>query len=235
MPSYGEIITAAQTPNHSHLFHASGPFRHNCRHLAPAVVHCLTNCSHFGSQLLHTAFKRQGILAGMRISIVKLSKYQNPYETDCHPVFIIVQATLLCSIEGICQFLTSNMGPPIHRNQQTPQSTTLRTVNRLHGITDSTGNHIDSTQPNIDTSNCKPSTEELLQQATEVRRPTLVRPVSQVAPVVHHTAAPIGRQTRSHGPTDITSLFNQPSPPDCHMKEANCPGKPSKYICPNHP
>ena len=135
VPSYGEIITAAQTPNHSHLFHASGPFRHNCRHLAPAVVHCLTNCSHFGSQLLHTAFKRQGILAGMRISIVKLSKYQNPYETDCHPVFIIVQATLLCSIEGICQFLTSNMGPPIHRNQQTPQSTTLRTVNRLHGIT----------------------------------------------------------------------------------------------------
>ena len=40
-----------------------------------------------------------------------------------------------------------------------------------------------------------------------------VRPVSQPVPTMHHTAAPTGRQTRSHGPTEITSLFNQPSPP----------------------
>ena len=73
---------------------------------------------------------------------------------------------------------------------------------------------MDNAQPNIDTSDHKPSTEELFQQATEVRQPTPVRPVSQPAPAVHHTAAPIGRKTRSHGPTDITSLFNQPSPPD---------------------
>ena len=41
-----------------------------------------------------------------------------------------------------------------------------------------------------------------------------MRPVSQLAPTVHHTAAPTVRQTRSHGPTEITSLFNHPSPPD---------------------
>ena len=99
VPSYGEIITTAPTHNCSHLFHASGPFRHNCRHLTPAIVHCLTNCSHFGFQLLIQPFKRQGILAGMRISIVELSKYQHLCETDCCPVFIIVEATLLCSTD----------------------------------------------------------------------------------------------------------------------------------------
>ena len=36
---------------------------------------------------------------------------------------------------------------------------------------------------------------------------------------MHHTAAPTGRQTRSHGPTDITSLFNQPSPPDAIQRK----------------
>ena len=41
-----------------------------------------------------------------------------------------------------------------------------------------------------------------------------MRPVSQLAPTVHHTAAPTGRQTRSHGPMEITSLFNHPSLPD---------------------
>ena len=41
-----------------------------------------------------------------------------------------------------------------------------------------------------------------------------MRPVSQLAPTVHHTAAVTGRQTRSHGPMQITSLFNHPSPPD---------------------
>ena len=41
-----------------------------------------------------------------------------------------------------------------------------------------------------------------------------MRPVSQLAPTMHHTAAPTGRQTRSRGPMEITSLFNQPSQPD---------------------
>ena len=73
---------------------------------------------------------------------------------------------------------------------------------------------MDNAQPNISTSDHKPTTEELIQQAVAVRRPTPVRPVSQLAPAMHHTAVPIGQQTRSHGPTDITSLFNQPSLPD---------------------
>ena len=38
-------------------------------------------------------------------------------------------------------------------------------------------------------------------------------------PAMHHTATPTGRQTRSHGPTDITSLFNQPSPPDAIQRK----------------
>ena len=32
VPPYGEIITAAQTPNCSHLAHTSVLFRHNCRY-----------------------------------------------------------------------------------------------------------------------------------------------------------------------------------------------------------
>ena len=72
---------------------------------------------------------------------------------------------------------------------------------------------MNNTQANINTSDRKPSTEELIQQTATVRQPTPVRPVSQLAPTMHHTAAPTGRQTRSHGPMDITSLFNQPSPP----------------------
>ena len=73
---------------------------------------------------------------------------------------------------------------------------------------------MDNAQANINTLDCKLSTEELIQQATAVRKPTPVRPVSQPAPAMHHTVVPTGRQMRSHGPTDITSLFNQPSPPD---------------------
>ena len=73
---------------------------------------------------------------------------------------------------------------------------------------------MDNAQSNLNTSDHKSSTEQLIQQTTTVRRPTPVRPVSQLAPAVHHTAVPVGRQTRSCGPTNITSLFNQPSPPD---------------------
>ena len=73
---------------------------------------------------------------------------------------------------------------------------------------------MDNTQLSNNTSDHKPSTEELLQQATGIKQPTPMRPVSQLAPAVHQTVVPIGRQTRSHGPTNITSLFNQPSPPD---------------------
>ena len=82
---------------------------------------------------------------------------------------------------------------------------------------------MNNAQPNANTSDCKPSTEELVQQDTEVRWPTPVRPASQLAPVVHHTAAPIGRQTRSCGPTDITSLFNQPSPLDVICRKPATP------------
>ena len=73
---------------------------------------------------------------------------------------------------------------------------------------------MNNAKANINTSDHKPSTEELIQQTATVRQPTPVRPVSQPAPIMHHTAAPTGRQTRSHGPMEITSLFNQPSPPD---------------------
>ena len=73
---------------------------------------------------------------------------------------------------------------------------------------------MNNAQANINTSDHKPSTEELIQQTATVRQPTPVRPVSQPAPIMHHTVAPTGRQTRSHGPMEITSLFNQPSPPD---------------------
>ena len=80
---------------------------------------------------------------------------------------------------------------------------------------------MNNAQANINTSDCKPSTEELIQQTATVRWPTPVRPVSQLAPAVHHTAAPTGRQTRSRGPMEITSLFNHPSPPDAiHRKPA---------------
>ena len=73
---------------------------------------------------------------------------------------------------------------------------------------------MNNAQANINTSDHKPSAEGLIQQIATVSQPTPVRPVSQLAPTMHHTAAPTGRQTRSHGPTDITSLFNEPSPPD---------------------
>ena len=72
---------------------------------------------------------------------------------------------------------------------------------------------MDNANPNLNTSHCKPSTVELAQQATTIRQPTPVRPVSQPAPTMQQAAAPISRQTRSHGPTDIIPLFNQPSPP----------------------
>ena len=52
-----------------------------------------------------------------------------------------------------------------------------------------------------------------------VRWPTPVGPVSQPAPTVHHTVALTGRQTRSHGPMEITSLFNHPSPPDAIQRK----------------
>ena len=73
---------------------------------------------------------------------------------------------------------------------------------------------MNNAQPDISTSDHKPSTEELIQQAAAVMKPTPVRPVSQLTSAMHHTAVPMGQQTRSHGPTDITLLFNQPSPPD---------------------
>ena len=78
---------------------------------------------------------------------------------------------------------------------------------------------MNNAQANINTSDHKPSTEELIQQTATIRQPTPVRPVSQPAPVVHHTVAPTGRQTRSHGPTEITSLFNHPSPPDAIQRK----------------
>ena len=73
---------------------------------------------------------------------------------------------------------------------------------------------MDNAQPNLNTLDHKLSIEELIQQAITIREPTAMRPVSQLAPAMDHNAAPIGRQTISHGPTDITSVFNQPSPPD---------------------
>ena len=78
---------------------------------------------------------------------------------------------------------------------------------------------MNNAQANINTSDHKPSTEELIQQTATLRQPTPVRPASQLAPTVHHTAAPAGRQTRNHGPTEITSFFNHPSPPDAIQRK----------------
>ena len=94
---------------------------------------------------------------------------------------------------------------------------------------------MDNAQPSNNTSDCKPSTEELLQQATAIKWPTLVRPVSQPAPAVHQTVAPIGRQTRSCGPTDITSLFNQPSPPDSIWRKPATTANPMNTFAPITP
>ena len=82
---------------------------------------------------------------------------------------------------------------------------------------------------------CKPPTEELNQQANVVWRPTPVRPVSQPALAVHPTAASIGRQTRSHGPTDHTSLFNQPSPPDAIWRKPAAPANSANTFTPIAP
>ena len=62
-----------------------------------------------------------------------------------------------------------------------------------------------------------------------------MRPVSQPAPAVHQTVAPIGRQTRSHGPTDITSLFNQPSPPDAIQRKPATTANPTNTFTPITP
>ena len=78
---------------------------------------------------------------------------------------------------------------------------------------------MNNTQANINTLDHKPSTEELIQQTATVRQPTPVRPASQPAPAVHYTVAPTARQTRSCGPTEITSLFNHPSPPDAIQRK----------------
>ena len=67
---------------------------------------------------------------------------------------------------------------------------------------------MNNTQANINTSDRKPSIEELIQQTATVREPTPVRPVSQPAPTMHHTAAPTGRQTRSCGPRLCHSSIN---------------------------
>ena len=78
---------------------------------------------------------------------------------------------------------------------------------------------MNNAQANINTSDHKPSTEELIQQTATVRQPIPVRPVSQLAPTMHHTVALTGRQTRSHGSMDITLLLNQPSPPDAIQRK----------------
>ena len=41
VPPYGEIITAAQTPNCSHFTPTSGLFKHNCKPQASAIVYCV--------------------------------------------------------------------------------------------------------------------------------------------------------------------------------------------------
>ena len=72
---------------------------------------------------------------------------------------------------------------------------------------------MDDTQPNLNAPDHKPSTEELAQQTATIRKPTPVRQVSQPAPAMHQAASPVCRQRRSHCPTDIILLFNQPSQP----------------------
>ena len=94
---------------------------------------------------------------------------------------------------------------------------------------------MDNTQSSNNTLDCKPSTEELLQQATGVRWPTPVTPISQPAPAVHQTAAPLGRQTRSCGPTDITSLFSQSSPPDAIQRKPAAVANPTNTFTPITP
>ena len=59
-----------------------------------------------------------------------------------------------------------------------------------------------------------------------------MRPVSQPAPAVHHTVAPTARQTRSHGLMEITSLFNQPSPPDAIQRKLATVANPVNTLTP---
>ena len=55
VPPSGEIITAAQTPNCSHFTHMSGLFKHNCRHQASAIVHCLAKFLTLGLSIAHSS------------------------------------------------------------------------------------------------------------------------------------------------------------------------------------
>ena len=48
-------------------------------------------------------------------------------------------------------------------------------------------------------------------------------------------SGPIGRQIRSHGPTDITSLFNQPSPPDAIQRKPSTMANPANTFAPITP
>ena len=91
---------------------------------------------------------------------------------------------------------------------------------------------MDNTQANLNTSDCKLFTEELIQQAAAVRKPTPVRPGSQLAPAMHHTAVPTGSQTRSHGPTDITSLLINLSPPDAIQRKPTALANPVNTFMP---
>ena len=59
-----------------------------------------------------------------------------------------------------------------------------------------------------------------------------VRPASQLAPTVHHIVAPTGRQTRSCGPMEITSLFNHPSPPDVIQRKPATMANPVNTVTP---
>ena len=81
---------------------------------------------------------------------------------------------------------------------QCSRKLTESTVSRvLSGI------RMDNAQPNINTSDCKPSTEKLIQQATTIRKPTPVRLVSQPA---SHCCAFIPRASlTSNGETSDTA------------------------------
>ena len=57
---------------------------------------------------------------------------------------------------------------------------------------------MDNAQPNLNTSDDKPSMAELAQQAAIIRQLTLRRPANQLATAIEHTPAPAtNKQTRS--------------------------------------
>ena len=128
-----------------------------------------------GHQLLLTTLKRHGILTGTKLVVQKLPKYQHLCETDCCPVVIIAEATSFCSTDRQTQRRNLPVFDYQLKTTDTQESTDTLEIftqnsqcNPWYHRTQQEIN-MDNAEPSNNTSDCKPSTEELLQQATGIR------------------------------------------------------------------